>query len=99
MLLLAAVVLAFAQNSAHDINEKLGRGVNLGNTFEVEKDGGYGESLNQKDLERIADWGFSHIRVPIRWSDYALTDSPYTVEQEFIDTIKRVVEIALENHH
>lgn len=98
LLFLATCVLAFSQNTAHDINDKLGRGINFGNMFESDRNGdGLGVAIYPYYFEEIADKGFHHIRVPIKWSEYALTNAPYTIEPEFIDTIKTVVELALEN--
>ena len=99
LLLLAALTFTFAQNSAHDINNKLGRGINFGNMFENPRSGnGLGPAIYPYYFEEIADKGFEHIRMPIKWSDYALTEAPYTVEAAFIDTIKTVVEMALEHN-
>jgi endoglucanase len=97
-LLIAVSLTLFSQNTAHEINAKLGRGINFGNMFESPRSGdGLGPAVHPYYFEEIADKGFSHIRMPIKWSDYALETAPYTVEPEFIDTIKAVVDMALEH--
>lgn len=99
LLLLAAMTITFAQNTAHDINDKLGRGINFGNMFESDRNGdGLGPAIYPYYFKEIADKGFHHIRVPIKWSSYAMTEAPYTIEPEFIDTIKTVVELALKHN-
>ncbi len=100
VLLLAASIVMFSlqgQTRAHEINEKLGRGVNLGNTFEAPRDGNWGVALEAADLERIADMGFHNVRIPIRWNDWAATSAPYTIETQFMDTIRSVVDHVLKN--
>lgn len=82
---------------AFQINEKLGRGVNLGNGFESPRNANWGLKVKAEYLEIIADKGFSHVRVPIRWNDYAASFAPYTIEPWFMDTIRKVVDAALEN--
>ncbi|MEX0986233.1 MAG: cellulase family glycosylhydrolase [Bacteroidales bacterium] len=85
------------QNRAHEINAMLGRGVNLGNGFEAPRDVNWGLEIRSEYLEIIADKGFSHVRVPIRWNDYAGGFPYYTIEPWFIDTVKKVVDAALAN--
>lgn len=51
---------------AHRAAAKLGRGVNLGNGWEAEP-GSWGLRYTVEDVDRIADAGFDHIRVPVAW--------------------------------
>ncbi len=98
LLFIAASLTAIAQNSAHDINDKLGRGINFGNMFESDRNGdGLGPEIHKYFFEEIADKGFDHIRVPIKWSHYTREEPPYTIEPEFLDTIRTVVDMALEH--
>ncbi len=86
-----------AQTRAHEINEKLGRGLNLGNTFESPRENNWGFSMNERYIRIIAEQGFSHLRIPIRWNDYASENPPYTIEPWFLDTITKVVDATLDN--
>lgn len=96
LLLIAAISsLMFAQNSAHDINEKLGRGVNFGNMFEANP--AWSKELKPEYFPLISEWGFNSVRVPIKWSIHAETEAPYTIDPEFMDTIRSVVDLALAN--
>ncbi|MCF8224925.1 MAG: cellulase family glycosylhydrolase [Bacteroidales bacterium] len=95
-----ALFVAFpvsGQTRAHEINDKLGRGVNLGNSFEAPRNNSWGVSVDAADLENIASQGFSNVRIPIRWNDYASEAAPYTIESFFVDTVQKVVDAALEN--
>lgn len=71
------------------------RGVNLGNYLEAPKGQDWGYTLQPTHLALIAEAGFDHVRVPIRWSDYALEDPPYTIEPAFFERVDAVVADAL----
>ena len=82
--------------TASVINQRLGRGINLGNTFEDQwKDPSY----NPADFSRMADCGFSHVRIPIRWeaAGRAQYSSPYTISPSFLASVKSAVDLALKN--
>ncbi len=83
--------------TAHKINKRLGRGMNIGNTFEAMPS--WQSPFDSQDLQRIADLGFSHVRIPIRWEreDRSISSSPYTIYPEFMKTIQSVVDEALKN--
>ncbi|MCH7228367.1 glycoside hydrolase family 5 protein [Haloferula sp. A504] len=55
-----------ADTPAHRACAKLKRGVNLGNGWEAEP-GTWGLKYTVEDIDRIADAGFDHIRVPVAW--------------------------------
>lgn len=83
--------------SAQEINRRLGKGINIGNTFELR------QSLQPNfvfdDMERIAGLGFSHVRIPINWerADRSSSTEPYTIKNDFFKTIDSVVKEALKN--
>jgi endoglucanase len=82
----------FAQN--------LGRGINLGNMFEAPSETAWGNPFNEAYIGQIADLGFQHIRVPIRWDVAERTQltPPYTVNPQFLARIKSVVDLAISKH-
>lgn len=81
---------------ASSINQRLGRGVNLGNTYEAYWTN---VSADPADFERIAASGFKHVRLPIRWEMPSRTSyqAPYTIQPAFLSTIKSAVDAALKN--
>lgn len=83
--------------TAHEINKRLGPGMNIGNTFEAMPS--WQSPFDSQDLKRIADLGFSHVRIPIRWEreDRSMSSTPYTIYSEFMKTIQSVVDEALKN--
>jgi|GEM_PF-1093339 len=52
------------------VNEQLGVGVNLGNALEGPREGDWGLTLQADYFSTIAQAGFKHVRVPIRFSAY-----------------------------
>lgn len=77
--LLVAPPAARAQPSPGEINAQLGVGVNLGNALEAPREGDWGLTLEADFFREIADAGFGHVRVPIKFSAYANTFAPYTI--------------------
>lgn len=76
-------------------NEKLGRGINLGNALEAPKEGEWGVTLQEEFFRTIKEKGFNSVRVPIKWSAHASSSAPYTIEPAFFARIDWVVNQAL----
>jgi aryl-phospho-beta-D-glucosidase BglC (GH1 family) len=89
----------FSQNRerAFEMNARLGMGMNLGNTFDAPSIGEWGVQPDSWYFTDIKDKGFSSVRIPIRWSTHAMEESPYTIEENFMDTIEWAVDLALAN--
>jgi aryl-phospho-beta-D-glucosidase BglC (GH1 family) len=89
--------VAEGQSKVFEINKQLGRGINIGNTFEAPSEEAWGNPWNPAYIKMIADLGFRHIRLPIRWepSERSMTEAPYTISAEFLARIKSVVDAAL----
>ena len=83
--------------NANAVNDRLGRGINIGNTYEA--DASWQSPFVADDLKKIASLGFSHIRVPVKWerSDRGMSNAPYTINDDFMKTIQTVVDEALKN--
>ena len=77
--------------SANQFNQKMGSGINLGNALDAPKEGEWGVVLQADYFALIKSAGFSHVRVPIRWSAHAGSDAPYTIEPEFFQRVDWVV--------
>jgi endoglucanase len=83
--------------TAIEMNQRLGRGINIGNTFEADQL--WQSPFDADDFRKIAELGFTHVRVPIKWErdDRSMSTSPYTIYPEFLETVKSVVDTALKN--
>jgi len=68
--------------NATEINARLGKGINIGNTFEAMPS--WQSPFDPADLKRIADLGFTHVRLPIRWErdDRSMSSPPYTINSK-----------------
>ncbi|MDO8952252.1 MAG: cellulase family glycosylhydrolase [Draconibacterium sp.] len=92
----------FAQNREHafEVNKRLGRGINYGNMFEAPSETGWGNPWKPQYAKMIADLGFNHVRIPIRWEpgNRSSATAPYTISATFLNRIKQVVDSALNNN-
>lgn len=82
--------------SIQDLNKKLGRGINMGNMFEAPTETEWGNPFKDDYFERIAQLGFNHVRIPIRWDVVARASQtePYTINPVFLARIKYVIDKA-----
>jgi|GEM_PF-234550 len=95
ILFLFFTFLGFSQNHAFDMNAKLGKGINLGNCFEAPNLGEWGVVVKESFIVDIQAKGFDHIRIPARWSAHVSASAPYTIDADFMDTVKTTVDLAL----
>lgn len=102
--LLSAALSVFALGSnlaqtasSFEVNERLGRGINMGNAFEAPSENEWGNPWQPEYFKRIADLGFQHVRVPIRWetAERSLDVPPYEINPDFMARIQSVVDTAL----
>lgn len=83
---------------AFEQNTRIARTVNLGNYLEAPKDESWGITIIPEDLQRISEAGFSGVRVPIRWSDWAMDSEPFTIDETFFtQKVDPIVNAALLN--
>lgn len=98
-LILAGALCSPAQQrtAAFQLNQKLGRGINMGNCFEAPSETGWGNPWRPEYFRLLSELGFQHVRLPIRWepANRSLSAPPYTIEAEFLNRIKQVVDTAL----
>lgn len=90
--------LPTASTDIFALNQRLGRGVNLGNALEATYEGEWGLVLQEDYFRLIAEAGFTSIRVPIRWSAHAAPQAPYTIDEPFLQRVDWVIQQALANH-
>lgn len=85
------------RQQAFDMNARLGRGINIGNSFEAPTETAWGNPWKPSYFKMISGLGFDHVRVPIRWETEARSMSapPYTIDPNFLARIGEVVDSAL----
>ena len=83
--------------TAYDINERLGRGINMGNAFEAPSETEWGNPWQPQYFKLIAELGFKHVRLPVRWetAERSMAADPYTINSQFLERIQAVVDTAL----
>ncbi|HEY5919229.1 MAG TPA: cellulase family glycosylhydrolase [Chryseolinea sp.] len=90
---------ATAQNRApaFEMNERLGRGINMGNCFEAPSEEEWGSPWKPEYFKIMAELGFDHVRLPVQWESdtRSLAAAPYTINPTFLDRIQQVVDTAL----
>lgn len=87
-----------AQN-IFELNKQLGRGVNMGNMLEAPSEEEWGNPFRDDYFERIAELGFSHVRIPVNWDleTRAQQTAPYEINETFINRVKYIVDKAQES--
>ena len=85
------------REQAFAMNERLGRGINMGNSFEAPTETEWGNPWKPSYFKMIAELGFNHVRVPVRWetAERSMESAPYTIDPIFLDRIREVVDSAL----
>lgn len=74
------------------LNQRLGRGVNLGNALEAPGgEGEWGLRLTESDFALIAEAGFNSVRVPINWAAHAKPSAPFRIDEPFFERIDWVI--------
>ncbi len=84
--------------SSVEINQMLGRGINVGNALEAPKEGEWGIVIEDSWFSQIKEIGFNHVRIPIRWSSNTEISNPNSISPEFIKRVKHVVDLAVEQN-
>ena len=93
------LITATAQTRApaFEMNERLGRGINMGNCFEAPSEEEWGNPWKPEYFKIISELGFDHVRLPVRWETDArsMATAPYTINPTFLNRIQQVVDTAL----
>lgn len=97
LLFLISTGLPAQKLAIHELNQKLGKGINMGNMFEAPAEGEWGNPFRDDYFQKIASLGFNHVRIPIRWdvASRAMQSAPYTIQTSFLERIKYVIDLAL----
>jgi endoglucanase len=72
-------------------------GINLGNRLDAPNEGDWGATLDAKDFALIAQRGFDHVRLPVRFSGHAGAAAPYTIDAVFFQRVDWAIDQAQKN--
>lgn len=98
-LLVVALLPSFASAGENiaAANKKLGRGINLGNALDAPSEGEWGVKLKPEYFKAIKAAGFDTVRLPVRWSNHAAANAPFTIEPKFAQRVDWAIDQALAN--
>ena len=96
-----------ASASATATAAALGRGVNFGNMLEAPTEGAWGLTVTDDFIDKAAAAGFKSVRLPVRWSNHASADAPFTIDAPFLVRVDGIVDkllakglvVVLNMHH
>ncbi len=91
----STVVHATEPVDIFEANRRLGRGLNLGNYLEAPRDANWGVRIQDEHFQLIKEAGFSSIRLPVRWPDYAADTAPYRIQESFFRRVDHLLDAAL----
>ncbi len=94
---LAGEAHTISGSDALEVAESLGLGWNLGNQLDSFSDGVSSETIwgnpaiTQSLIDKIAESGFSTVRIPVTWMGHIGEAPDYTIEDEWLDRVYEVV--------
>ena len=96
-----------ASASAQAMATAIGRGVNFGNMLEAPTEGAWGLTVTDDFIDKAWTAGFKSVRLPVRWSNHASVDPPFTIDPAFMTRVESVVDkllakgfvVVLNMHH
>ncbi len=94
---LPPVTTSVSASDSFAMNARLGRGVNL-SALEAPHEGEWGTYLQAEYFVKIAEAGFTSVRLPVRFSAHASAAPPYTISPSFLARVDWAVQQAL-NHN
>ncbi|NKI30355.1 glycoside hydrolase family 5 protein [Croceivirga thetidis] len=87
-------------STASALVAQMGVGWNLGNSFDVENRDKtfWGNPLPTKAMiDLVASAGFKTLRIPVTWGYHQSITEPFTIEQDYINRVQKVVDYGIEN--
>lgn len=72
------------------------RGINLGNALEAPAPGEWGVDIQPVYFDEIKKAGFDSVRIPVRFSAHAAYESPYMLDETFMQMVDNIIQQALE---
>ena len=78
------------------MNKRLGKGINLGNSWESAgwDDSGWGNPIDDTDFSFIKSAGFNSVRIPVRWQSHSDYET-HTVDPDRLAGVKEDIQLAL----
>lgn len=101
------VVITQAAAKVWDLSRAMGPGINFGNMLESPSGGDWGLSIKPEHIQATWLAGFRTVRLPVRWSNHASAQFPYTIDPAFLARVTSLVDqllasgfhVVLNMHH
>jgi len=95
LLLAAGAGAAGEAPDAFSLNQRIGRGINIGNALEAPAEGEWGVTIKEEYFDVIKRAGFNSVRIAVCWSAHARTGKSYTIDAHFFKRTDEVITQAL----
>lgn len=97
IVLFSFVVQLNAQITPAEAVAQMGRGINLGNTLEPPREGGWNNpKAKEAYFDAYVDAGFKTVRIPITWHEHTDKAAPYTVDTTWLNRVEEIADWGLE---
>jgi endoglucanase len=86
--------------SSFDLVAEMGVGWNLGNSMDVtsaDKTFWGNPITSQAMIEEVRNMGFQTLRIPVTWGPNQENRDPYTIDEDYLEDVKRIVDFGFEN--
>jgi hypothetical protein len=96
LMLLCITINTHAQLSSSDAAKAMGRGINMGNTFDAPSETAWGNpAVTASNFDDYKNAGFTCVRIPITWDTHTAATSPYAINATWLNRIEQVVDWGL----
>lgn len=86
-----------SKTPAHGLAQHFRQGVNFGNWLEVPPNQDWGAKYELKDVERVAQEGFDHIRLPVGWHHYTGPAPAFRIDPKMFAKVDRIADLATQH--
>lgn len=101
------VVVNQAAAKVWEMSRAMGPGINFGNMFDAPTEGYWDVTFKPEYVPTAWNAGFRTVRLPVRWSNHASAQFPYTIDPVFLSRVTSVVDqllaqgfhVVLNMHH
>lgn len=87
----------FAQTTPTEMITLLGKGINLGNTLELDGQDERYEWVNEYYFKDYKNVGFQNVRLPVKWHYHTMKEAPYTIDAEWLARVDTIIDMAIDN--
>jgi aryl-phospho-beta-D-glucosidase BglC (GH1 family) len=84
------------QVTPREMVERMGAGLNLGNTLEAPQEGNWSPPAQAFHFHDMADAGLRVVRIPVRWTHHMDSLAPYQVHEDWMARVEQVIDWALD---